>query len=149
MNNNLQCPVDFVTINEHKARVIAFLVMLLIIGFLVTSLVPIIAFLVIDFFMRAVNLGKYSALGVLSDGVISLLKIGSKPVDRAPKRFAALIGFVFCTTMLTLSLFSLAAGTRIAGGVMILFAALEAFAGFCAGCYVYTAGMLLFKKRGK
>jgi len=148
MNNNLQCPVDFITINENKARVNAFFALLLVTSFLISGWLPIIAFLVIDFFMRAGKLGKYSVLGLLSDGVVRWLKLGNKPVDRAPKRFATCVGFVFCAAMFVLSLLNQFGVAQIAGGVLLIFAALEAFAGFCAGCYVYTASLLLFKKPG-
>ena len=148
MNNNLQCPVDFITINENKARINAFFALLLVTLFLISGWLPIIAFLAIDFGMRAGRLGKYSVLGLLSDGVVRWLKIRNKPVDRAPKRFAACVGFVFCAAMFVLSLLNQYNIAQIAGGVLIVFAALEAFAGFCAGCYVYTASLLLFKKPG-
>jgi hypothetical protein len=58
-------------------------------------------------------------------------------VDRAPKRFAAGVGFLFSLAVLVLSFtpYTLAAG--VLAGILILFAGLEAFVAFCAGCYVY------------
>jgi predicted benzoate:H+ symporter BenE len=58
-------------------------------------------------------------------------------VDRAPKRFAAGVGFLFSLSFLILSLipYTLAAG--VLAGILVLFASLEAFFAFCAGCYVY------------
>ena len=99
-NNTLDCPVDFVTINENKARLVAFWVMLLAIAYVLTYNWLIVVFLLIDFLLRAFNLNSYSLLGIISGAAIKLLKINHKPVDRAPKRFAAGVGLVFSTAIL-------------------------------------------------
>jgi len=139
MENDTQCPVDFVLINENKARLTAFFVLVLTIIFLATSLWIIMAFLTIDFFLRANNWGKYSLLGILSDAVIKQLNIKNKPTDRAPKRFAAGVGLLFSLGILILYFFQLTTLAIIVTAVLVLFAFLESFVGFCAGCYVYSA----------
>jgi len=141
----MECPVDFVTINENKVRVIAFFVLVLAIIYLFTGIWLIMAFLVVDFFLRAINLGKFSLLGLLADAVIKQLKIKPKPVDRAPKRFAAIIGLAFTAATLLSGLLHLFLLANILTIVLCCFAALESFAGFCAGCYVYSAGKLFLK----
>jgi hypothetical protein len=138
MNNNVQCPVDFVPMNENKARFTAFFVLLLGAIFLFTNWWVIMAFLVIDFFLRANNLGKYSLLAIISDLVINQFKIKNKPTDRAPKRFAAGVGLVFTAGILVLTLLNLTTVVLIVTSLLILFAFLESFVGFCAGCYVYS-----------
>jgi hypothetical protein len=138
MENDIQCPVDFVVINENKARLTGFFVLVLGAVFLVTGLWLIIAFLVLDFFLRANNWGKYSLLAILSDAVIRQLKIKNKPTDRAPKRFAAGVGLVFTIGILILALLHLSTATVTITIVLLLFAFLESFIGFCAGCYVYS-----------
>jgi len=137
---HMDCPIDFVTINENKARLTAFFVLVLSVVYLVTNLWVIIAFLSLDFALRALNLGKYSLLGFLSDAVIKQLKIKHKPVDRAPKRFAAWVGFIFAAAIL-ISFFShqIIIATSLAV-VLSFFALLESFFAFCAGCYVYSIG---------
>lgn len=100
---NVQCPVDFVLINENKARLTALLVLILGAVFLITGLYVIILFLILDFFLRANNWGKYSLLAILSDAVIKQLSIKNKPTDRAPKRFAAGVGLVFTGGILILT----------------------------------------------
>jgi bifunctional ADP-heptose synthase (sugar kinase/adenylyltransferase) len=137
-NNEIQCPVDFVSMNENKARLTALLVLILGTIFLITGLWFIMAFLVIDFLLRANNLGKYSLLAILSDAVIKQLKIKNKPTDRAPKRFAAGVGLVFTMGILILTLLHLDTATLLVTLVLLLFAFLESFVGFCAGCYVYS-----------
>lgn len=148
MNNNLQCPVDFVPINEYKARITAFFVLTLMVVYLIAQLWVVLLLLAVDFLTRAANLGKYSVLGILSDAVIRLLKIKNKPVDRGPKRFAAWVGFVFLMGISILTALKLNFAANILIYVIIVFASLEAFVGFCAGCYVYTIGLLMLKNKG-
>jgi hypothetical protein len=137
MNNDIRCPVDFVVINENKVRLTAFLVLVFGVIFLVTGLWILIAFLVLDFFLRANNLGKYSLLAILSDAIIKQLKIRNKPTDRAPKRFAAGVGLIFTIGILILALLHLNTATIVVTAVLLVFAFLESFVGFCAGCHVY------------
>lgn len=137
-NNNLQCPVDFVPMNENKARLTAFFVLLLAAVFLFTKWWVIIAFLVVDFLLRANKLGKYSLLAIVSDVVIKQFNIKNKPVDRAPKRFAAGVGVIFTVGILILTFMALNTTVLIVTSALLLFAFLESFVGFCAGCYVYS-----------
>ncbi|MDB5142357.1 MAG: hypothetical protein JWQ66_1070 [Mucilaginibacter sp.] len=147
MENDIQCPVDFVSINENKARLTAFFVLVLGTVFLITGLwgIGIVAFLVLDFFLRANNWGKYSLLAILSDAVIRQLKIKNKPTDRAPKKFAAGVGLLFTIGILILALLHLTTATVIVTIILLLFAFLESFVGFCAGCYVYSVLQIVSK----
>src|SRR5476651_91588 len=147
MSNNLQCPVDFVAINENKARVNAFFVFGLALTYLLTGFWPIFMLLTLDFLLRASSLANYSAIGFLSDAVIRQLNIGNKLVDRAPKRFAAWVGFGFSVAIVASALLQWTLAANALTGTIVVFAFLESFAGFCAGCYVYTFGLLLIGKK--
>jgi hypothetical protein len=138
MAQNLDCPVDFVLINENRARLVAFIVLLLATTtfYVINWIIP--AFLVVDFGLRAFNLNNYSPFAIVAGWLIKLLHIKNKPVDRAPKRFAAFIGLSFMMAIL-LAIFTgfyITAKTLLA--TIMVFAALESLAAFCAGCYVYT-----------
>jgi len=137
-NDNLDCPVDFVLINENRARMVAFFVGILGAVCFITANWLISAFLLADFILRAFNLNNYSPLGLISGELLRLFKIKNKPVDRAPKRFAAFMGLVF-VAIITLSLLTgLITLAKVALAILMIFAALESFAGFCAGCHVYS-----------
>jgi hypothetical protein len=138
MNNQLDCPVDFITVNENRVRVVAFLVLkLAALCFIFTSR-SIAVFLLVDFTLRAFNLNKYSPLAFIAGFLANLLQLNNKPVDRAPKRFAAFVGLSFMV-MITLALFTdFILTARVLLGVLMVFAALESLAGFCAGCHVYS-----------
>jgi hypothetical protein len=141
----MECPLDYISINENKARLTALFVLLLTAVYLLTGFWLIMAFLVADFALRALNLGKYSLLGFISDKVIKQLKIKYKATDRAPKRFAAMVGLAFTTAILIACILNLGLTGIVLALIMTAFAFLESFLGFCAGCYVYSIGKAIFK----
>jgi hypothetical protein len=49
-----------------------------------------------------------------------------------------LVGFFFLLAILVLSISRLDLAAEILASVLLIFASLEAFARFCAGCHVYT-----------
>src|SRR4051794_31778424 len=104
MAKQLECPVDFITVNENKVRLTALCVFLLVLLFLLVPHWSIAAFLSIDFFCRAFNFGKYSLLNRISDTLVNHFSIVTKPVDQAPKRFAARTGFLFCLSIFIVSI---------------------------------------------
>lgn len=147
MASNIECPVDFVSINENKARVTAGIVFILTLIYLFTSLWIIPAFLLIDFFVRGFNFASYSLLGIVSDKLIAAFSIKQKPTDRATKRFAAKIGFLFSTAILIFFAFDLKNIALILAIVLSTFALLESAFGFCAGCHVYSFYNKFLKKK--
>ena len=150
MATELECPVDFITVNENKVRLTALYVFLLAVVYIIIPGWIIPAFLVVDFFLRGYNFGKYSLLNMLSEKEVQLFGIKTKPIDQAPKRFAAKIGFIFSVAILAATIFNYGTAAIVLAMVLTLFAFLESFMGFCAGCYVYTFYIKLFgttKKR--
>jgi hypothetical protein len=138
MNSDLQCPIDGVAINENKARIVALLVLLVDAGYLSAGSFYLIIFLMADFLLRALKLGKYSLLSLIADFIVSTFKIKYKRTDSGPKRFAAGTGFVFTVLILIATAFQWFTAAFILGVVLVIFAFLESAIGFCAGCYVYT-----------
>src|ERR1700741_5181876 len=100
MNTTIDCPVDFIPVNENKVRLTALWVLVLVAISFYTQPLLIIAFLAIDFFLRGFNMGKYSPLNKLSELVVRQLHISNKPIDQAPKRFAAKIGFILSVAVI-------------------------------------------------
>jgi hypothetical protein len=144
MATELECPVDFITVNENKVRLTALNVFLLAVVYIIVPNWIIPAFLTIDFFLRGFNFGKYSLLNLLSEKEVQLFNIKPKPIDQAPKRFAAKIGFIFSVAILAFTAFNYISTAVVLSVVLTLFAFLESFLGFCAGCYVYTFYLKLF-----
>ena len=129
----------------------AFFVTAAVAFFLVTNSVWIMYVLTADFFIRAFLKPKYSPLGIFSTRVLSLLKIEPKLVNAGPKIFAAKIGFIFCVIIIAFNFGYFYPAAAIAGGILIFCAALEAFAGYCVGCKMYSLiyRLFIFKDYGK
>lgn len=127
-----------ITSSDTRIRLTAFLVLLLILTYLITANSAIILFLLADFAIRATpEIAKFSPLATISGLIAKTFRRASKPVYMPPKRFAARIGLLFIVAIILLHNSDIA--TLFLGGTMVLFAALESLAGFCAGCWVYNA----------
>lgn len=137
-NDNLECPVDFVTINENRTRMVAFLILLLGITCFVQLNWGVAIFLLIDFSLRTFNLNNYSPLSFLAGKLVILFNIKNKPTDRAPKRFAAMMGMVFTGVIALALLMDWITFAKIMLVLLLICAALESLAGICVGCHVYT-----------
>lgn len=135
-NNGLICPTDGKQLNEHKVRIVAFLVLLTGLAYLLTGWLVLPLLLAVDFALRSFDIPRFSPLGQLATGLVRGLQLPFKGTNGAPKRFAARIGLGFATGISILHVLGYA--TLIPATVLALFAALESLAGFCAGCYVYT-----------
>ena len=146
MPDTIACPVDFVLMDENKARLTAASIFVLTVTFMLTSfwLVPV--FLVIDFSARAFKLGKYSLLNLLSGRLIKVFSIKPKMTDQAPKRFAAQIGLLFAIFITICYACNFTMAALLLAIVLAIFALLESAFSFCAGCYVYHFYNKAFKK---
>ncbi len=132
------CPVSPDRVDENRVRVTAFGSIITMGLFIISGNVLFPALLTIDFFIRAFTKLKYSPLSWLSDQFVKA--IGTKPVwiDKAPKIFAARIGFLL-TIITTIShLVGLLMFATVTGSTLVLFAFLECGLNFCAGCWIYT-----------
>lgn len=138
MSANISCPVSDIKINENRVRLNALFVLLLALNYILMPNWAIPAFLVIDFFLRGFGWGRYSPLNSFSGWVIRNLSIANKPIDQAPKLFAAQLGFAFAGLLLIFSVFSVSEAGYAIAATLVLFAFLESALGFCAGCHVYT-----------
>ena len=144
MNNNVECPVDFIAVNENKVRLIAAQVFITSVIFAFTTHWLIIALLIVDFLLRATHYNRYSILAFIASIAVKVFSVKEKLTDQAPKRFAAWIGFLLSSTMLLLLFLHLQTITIALAVVLAIFSFLESFLGFCAGCYIYSFGKKLF-----
>ena len=135
---DLICPVSTERVDENRVRATALGVVLTMGAYFVTGLALFPALLVVDFFVRAFTKLSFSPLSYLAHLFVKL--IGTRPVliDKAPKIFAARIGFII-TSITTLSaLLQWPFLAYISGSVLVLFAFLECGLNFCMGCWLYT-----------
>lgn len=137
MPSTVSCPVDHVKVNEYQVRVTAGMILLLGIAWILKAAPSILVFMALDFLLRSLNFGRYSVLNMVSRRIVQLFELGDKPVDRAPKKFAAMVGCGFSVLILLFSLTGLHSLAMISIAFLLAFAFLESFLSFCAGCYVY------------
>lgn len=131
-----QYPSNFYK-DEHVIRITAAQVVILTVVILLTQSEILAIFLSLDFGIRTFST-QSSLLSLIAKAISGIFKFQPKPVFAAPKKFAALLGFVFSTTIFSLVHFNLYTGAWIVGGILIFCALLESAFNICIGCYVYN-----------
>ena len=125
-------------VNEKAARVVATMVVILSVAIIVSGQLWLTVLLACGFLARVLTGPSLSAMGQLATRVVAPRLGAPRIVPGPPKRFAQAVGLVFSAAALVLHF---AAGAPEAAsvvlGVLVVFASLEAFVGFCAGCFVF------------
>ncbi len=127
-------------VNEISSRLVASMVVVLSVAAIITGEPLLFAALAYGFVARVATGPTLSPMGLLATHVIvPALGNPSRPVPGPPKRFSQTVGLVFSVTaLLMLMLMESAGPAKAVVAVLTVFATLEAFVGFCAGCFVFT-----------
>jgi len=136
--NAIICPISDEKVNEKVVRFTAFLTFLIALVFVFRPNVLFVIFLAFDFFSRGFGIGQISILALTGSGLKDYIPFRSKIIDKAPKIFAARIGFVLSILSIVLLLSNAILASQITIAVLALFAFLEWAMGFCMGCYIYS-----------
>lgn len=142
--SSLICPVSNEKVDEKAVRGAALLSFIIAILFTIKPNLYAAGFLAIDFYSRAFGMKNTSILACSGAGLTQFVPFRSKQIDKAPKIFAARIGFLFSVSAFLLMLPHYILAAQIVMGILTLFAFLEWSIGFCMGCYVYTYVVLPF-----
>jgi hypothetical protein len=134
----IELPISNERANENVIRIVAFQVVILTTITLLFQNYFLALFLAIDFSIRAFTNGKLSVLKLIGTITAQLLKIEPKPIFAPPKKFAALLGFIFSLLIAALLFLQLNTIALTIGSLLIFCAILESVFGICIGCYVYT-----------
>ena len=126
-------------VNEVAARLVAGMVFVLTLAIIVTGQPWLMIVLAYGFLARVATGPTLSPMGLLATRVLAHRIAERKLVPGPPKRFAQTVGLVFSVTALALYYVvgSMAAAQGVLA-VLLIFAFLEAFVGFCAGCFVFN-----------
>src|SRR5690349_4167618 len=103
----------------------------------ITGSIVFVIVLLIDFFIRGFTQLRYSPLSWLASRIVGLTKLPEIKIDKAPKIFAARVGFLFALAA-TLVFFMSPTASLVIALILMGFALLEAVFNFCVGCLVYT-----------
>ncbi len=135
------CPIAGYRIDERGSRIVAGCVLALV-ALAATRPGPlerlVLLFLLADFGARAFSRPRWSLLARLSAQVLKVFGMAPRLVDAGAKRFAARVGLVFALALLVSGAVEARPAYLAAALVLSLCAALEAFVGFCLGCWMWT-----------
>ena len=126
-------------VNEYAARSVAAMVFTLTVVIIIADIRWLTFLLGYGFLARVLTGPKLSPMGQLATKVVApkILR-RSREVAGPPKQFAQIIGFFFSLTAIILIYgFGLVGVAYLVLAVLVLFAGLEAFVGFCMGCFVF------------
>jgi len=144
---NLVCPISDQRVNEQVTRFNAlFAIGIILLAFIMNSAV-LLVFLMADFFIRAFTEIKFSPLNFASHYLSNTLSLPVKLIDKAPKIFAARLGFLMTAVISGLFIFDLKLASIVISGMLIFFASLEFLFAICVGCMIYTYLILPFYKK--
>jgi len=147
MMKQLICPISNEYVNERVTRINALLAILLTIAAFLFNSVIFLVFLTADFYTRAFTNAKFSPISYLSHRMVNALNLNKKETDKAPKIFAARMGFIMSLSITLLFLLQLNTAAFAVGGILIFFASLEFALAICMGCIIYTYLVLPFFKQ--
>lgn len=133
----ISCPVNDRRVNEIVIRMIAMQVVFIGLATLYFQNPFIAGFLFVDFGLRAFGLNQWSPLKYLAQKTVTHFQLGYKATNEAPKKFAASIGFFVVGLFTVLLFFQCFVSASLVGGILLLFASLEAGFGLCVGCIIY------------
>jgi len=141
---DILCPISAERINEQVTRLNAFFAVTTIaLAFLLNSAFFLI-FLAADFYIRAFTNFKYSPISYLSSKLSTSLNLSYKPIDKAPKIFAARLGFFMSSVIAIAFIMNATIASAVIAGILAFFATLEFAFAICVGCTIYSYLVLPF-----
>jgi len=144
---NLVCPISDQRVNEQVTRLNAmFAIGIIVLAFILNS-VFLFIFLMTDFFIRAFTEIKFSPISFASHSLSNALNLPVKLIDKAPKIFAARLGFLMTAAIASLFIFSLKIASIVVASMLIFFTGLEFLFAICIGCLIYSYLILPFHKK--
>ena len=141
------CPIEGTLINEPTVRVVAGLVAITAaVGVYFQSPV-VFLFLAFDFFVRGFDKfdkKEWSLFRYFGIKTVDIIDIKEKLIDAGGKKFASKVGFILSAILTVAVLLQLPVVVYALGGILVLFATLEAVMAYCVGCKIYTLFIKLF-----
>lgn len=133
----LICPLSNLRTDRNVVRITGFMMAAMIALYAATGQIIFVVLIAVDYFLRAFTSVKHSPFSWIACQVARALKLTEKPIDKAPKMFAARVGFLFASATVVLY-FVFPAASLVVGLSLMSFALLESVFDFCVGCVVYT-----------
>lgn len=132
------CPIEGTLINEPTVRVVAGLVAITAaVGVYFQSPV-VFLFLAFDFFVRGFNQKEWSLFRYFGIKTVTFIDVKEKLIDAGGKKFASKVGFILSTVLTIAAFLQFSIVVYTLGGILVLFATLEAVLAYCVGCKIYS-----------
>jgi hypothetical protein len=131
------CPLNFEQVDSHASRLRSFLVALLVISYLFTSVEYILYFLVLDFSIKLFLDKHYSFISMIALYARKLFKMQEKFTDGGAKRLAGIFGLFFVSLLVCTHFLGLESLIFIVAGIFLSCSLLDVFFNFCLGCQIY------------
>lgn len=132
------CPIEGTLINEPTVRVVAGLVAITAtVGVYFQSPV-IFLFLAFDFYVRGFYKKEWSVFRYFGIKTVTIIDVKEKLIDAGGKKFASKIGFILSSILTVADFMQLPLAVYTLGGILVLFATLEAVLAYCVGCKLYS-----------
>lgn len=144
---SIVCPISDQRVNEQVTRLNAMFTIGTIILAIILNSGIMFVFLMADFFIRAFTELKFSPISFASHYLNHALNLPVRLIDKAPKIFAARLGFLMTAVITGLFIFDLKIASIVVSGILIFFASLEFLFAICIGCTIYTYLILPFYKK--
>jgi hypothetical protein len=133
----LICPISTQTISRRVVRLTGLMMAAMIVLYLLTGNITFIIAIVIDYFIRAFTSLRASPFSWLASQIAAWFGGAPHRIDKAPKIFAARVGWLFALATAVLYFIHPTASLMV-GATLMGFALLESVFDFCVGCVVYT-----------
>ena len=133
----LVCPISNQRISRHVVRLTGLMMASMIALYLLSGNLTFIIIIVVDYFIRAFTTRPFSPFSWVAAQIVRQTNWPPKQLDKAPKIFAARVGWLFALATAVLY-FIYPPASLIAGAALMSFALLESIFDFCIGCFVYT-----------
>ena len=132
---NIACPVDLDQVDHNTIRITGLLTIALLAAYAITGLAGFVIALALDYTIRA-WVGRTSPMQHAAGRLARALGTPVRMKDKAPKRFAARIGWLFAVAASALAFVHPTAGV-IVGLSLLGFNVLDSVFDFCVGCWTY------------
>jgi hypothetical protein len=133
----LICHLSTMRVDRNVVRITGLMMAAMIALYAVTGQIIFIIVIAVDYCIRAFTPMQHSPFSWMACQIARLLNLDQKPIDKAPKIFAARVGFLFALAIVILY-FVFPVASLVVGLSLMSFALLESVFDFCVGCVVYT-----------
>ena len=144
---NIVCPISDQRVNEQVTRFNAMFAIGIVVLALALNSIALMVFLMADFFIRGFTELKFSPVSYASHYLSNALSLPVKLIDKAPKIFAARLGFLMMAVISGMFILGFKLASLIVASILIFFASLEFLFAICVGCTIYTYLILPFYKK--